>query len=58
MNNLAVVLDNLGKYDEAEQIYRQALALSGTRGDIAAGSCIFFGSDKSGMWPREWNFSI
>ena len=27
MNNLALVLDSQGKYEEAEQIYRQTLAL-------------------------------
>ena len=28
MNNLAALLDSQGKYDEAEPIYRQTLALS------------------------------
>ncbi|RYP45025.1 hypothetical protein DL770_011441 [Monosporascus sp. CRB-9-2] len=28
MSNLALVLDSQGKYDEAEQMHRQALALS------------------------------
>ena len=28
MNNLAALLDSQGKYEEAEKIYRQTLALS------------------------------